>query len=529
MKKEKTFNFFKQLIRSIGILKVCLYVITIVVLFLLIGIQPFIISELFSFTKSKIDYIYLGLLLLSFLSVSFVAFPQNYMLQKIRKFSKSIVFKDITEKSYSEFINMNLGEVQNLASEISYSARSLQYESISFILNVLLIISLYAATLLSYDIYIGSIYTLFCIIYLWLSIVFSKDNAQLIQTALDATSETNSFFVDYFKNAEIIISTYQQKSETQIYDNVLENEEKRYFNLQKRIDTYRLLLQLILAVMTVLMIGLVLNKDSDVNITYILVLIYSSIHMNGFGKQFLSVLESLDRLELALDKIKFGTSDKMSRLYSSNSDNNLLISLKNVHFTHGDKTIFENLDLDIRFGKFILIRGGNGSGKSTLLKLIKGMIKPNSGNITHYLSSEKIGYLSQKMTLFNRSLKENMIYPLKNIEDSALIDLVEELKLTSLVPNIQTLSEKKPGDFGDKLSGGEKQKILIARGIINQYEALLLDEIDSALDLEMQKNLIKILKKYYRGKTVVVVSHREMDEELFDKVIDIELHLQGKN
>ncbi|HFR3549834.1 TPA: hypothetical protein ACHVBC_002138, partial [Streptococcus suis] len=77
------------------------------------------------------------------------------MLQKVRKVSKSIVFKDISDKSYSKFVDMNLGEVQNLASEISYSARSLQYESISFILNVILIISLYAFSLITYDIFIG--------------------------------------------------------------------------------------------------------------------------------------------------------------------------------------------------------------------------------------------------------------------------------------------------------------------------------------------------------------------------------------
>ena len=443
------------------------------------------------------------------------------MLQKIRKFSKSIVFKDISEKSYSEFINMNLGEVQNLTSEISYSARSLQYESISFILNVVLVVTLYATTLLTYDIYIGTIYTLFCIIYLYLSIVFSKDNAQLIQTALDATSETNSFFVDYFKNVEIIISTYQQDTETQIYDSTLENEEYRYFKLQKRIDTYRLILQLILAVMTVLMIVLVLNKNSDGNMAYILVLVYSSINMNGFGKQFLSVLESLDRLELALDKINFGISNEMGSLYSSNADGNLLIALKSVDFANEDKVIFEDFDLNIRRNQFILIRGGNGTGKSTLLKLIKGLIKPNSGQIIHYLPSEKIGYLSQKMTLFNRSLKANMTYPLENIEEAILSSLVEELRLTSLVPNIQTLSEKKPGDFGEKLSGGEIQKILLARGIINQYDILLLDEIDSALDLEMQRILMGLLKKYYGGKTIIMVSHREIDEKLFDEVIDM--------
>ncbi|HEM6399813.1 TPA: hypothetical protein U2D22_000108 [Streptococcus suis] len=172
MNKKRTISFFRQLIKSIGITQVCIYVGIIVILFLLIGIQPFLISELFSFTKSTIDYTYLFLLLLSFLSVSFVAFPKNYMLQKVRKVSKSIVFKDISDKSYSKFVDMNLGEVQNLASEISYSARSLQYESISFILNVILIISLYAFSLITYDIFIGGVYILFCSLYLWLSIVF---------------------------------------------------------------------------------------------------------------------------------------------------------------------------------------------------------------------------------------------------------------------------------------------------------------------------------------------------------------------
>lgn len=521
MNKKRTINFFRQLIKSIGITQVCIYVGIIVILFLLIGIQPFLISELFSFTKSTIDYTYLFLLLLSFLSVSFVAFPKNYMLQKVRKVSKSIVFKDISDKSYSKFVDMNLGEVQNLASEISYSARSLQYESISFILNVILIISLYAFSLITYDIFIGGVYILFCSLYLWLSIVFSKDNVRLIQDALDSTSETHSFFVDYFQNVEVIISTFRQFFETKKYDTILSKEQKTYFNLQKRIDSHQLLLQLILSVMTVVMIVLVLNKSSDGSMAYILVLVYSSIHMNGFGKQFLSVLESLDRLDLALDKIDFGILNKVS-ISHENTDTDSLISLKNVQFSHGDKKIFDNLTFSIRRGKFILIRGKNGTGKSTLLKLVKGMITPDSGSVTHYLSSEQIGYLSQKMTLFDRTLKENMIYPLDKVDDALLMNLIAELKMTTLIQDVHGWSERKPGDFGDKLSGGEKQKILIARGIINQYEVLLLDEIDSALDLEMQTQLMTILKKYYQNKTVVMVSHRKTEESFFDDIIDIE-------
>ncbi|WP_321537850.1 hypothetical protein, partial [Streptococcus suis] len=96
-------------------------------------------------------------------------------------------------------------------------------------------------------------------------------------------------------NVEVIISTFRQFFETKKYDTILSKEQKTYFNLQKRIDSHQLLLQLILSVMTVVMIVLVLNKSSDGSMAYILVLVYSSIHMNGFGKQFLSVLESLDR------------------------------------------------------------------------------------------------------------------------------------------------------------------------------------------------------------------------------------------
>lgn len=522
MKKKLAKEFIIELMKEVGYVNICIYILLVMCLTFMVGVQPFLISNLFQYANTNVGAVYLFLLLISFLSVSVLAFPKNYMLQKVRKHSKNIVFRDIIQKSYLEFANMNFGEIQNLATEISYSVRSLQYESISFLLNIVLMIFIYAVSLLKYDIYIGILYLTLYSIYFYLSIILSKNNATLIQTALNITSKTNSFFVDYFNNMEVIIATFSQYDEAKKYEVILKQEETTYFRLQKRIDTHQLILQIILSIMTILMIGLVMYKKSVDGNSYILVLVYSSIQINGFGKQFLSVLELLDRLNLALCKIKFGVFENIDIVTGDTNSSNLLISMKNVTFGYNDKIMFNSLKLDIESGKFILIRGRNGSGKSTLLKLIKGMIQPISGEVIYYLPVKEVGYISQKMTLFDRTLKENMIFPLEEVDPLLLLDLIEVLDLKSLILDVTELTEKYPGDFGEKLSGGEKQKILIARAIINQYNVLILDEIDSALDTNMHERLMLVLRKYYRNKTVIMVSHRQIEESWFDKVVDID-------
>jgi len=110
------------------------------------------------------------------------------------------------------------------------------------------------------------------------------------------------------------------------------------------------------------------------------------------------------------------------------------------------------------------------------------------------------------MELFDRSIYENMIYPQESCDPDAIWRLVELLKLNTLIENEQDLFHKRPGDFGARFSGGEKQKLLIARSLLNKKPVMINDEINSALDREAGEILANIITTELRDSTVTLVS-----------------------
>lgn len=194
--------------------------------------------------------------------------------------------------------------------------------------------------------------------------------------------------------------------------------------------------------------------------------------------------------------------------------------------TLGNKKIFDNASLYVNKGEHIIIRGENGSGKSTLLKVIAKILDIDSGQITYGLPSiDGIMYVSQNTNLFNRSIYENIIYPMDDANLEEVYELINIFGLNSLITSENDLFQKKPGDFGNKFSGGEKQKILIIRTLINRPHIILFDEITSSLDSNSTKVFYEMLNTRLSSSTVLFVSHDDVVDSAFDRVLEIdELH-----
>lgn len=203
------------------------------------------------------------------------------------------------------------------------------------------------------------------------------------------------------------------------------------------------------------------------------------------------------------------------------------VSLK---FENKPHNILENINFKINKKDFIAIIGKTGSGKTSFLNLLMGLIKPSSGNIfidqfrlNDYLSSwrKKIGFVPQNINLLEDSLEKNVAYGLGD-------DLISEekvkysLKLSKLSYFIKKKDENLfIGEDGGKISGGEKQRLAIARALYHEPEVLIFDEPTSALDADTAKDLFETLKELNLKKTIIVVSHNTKYLEKFDKVFEI--------
>ncbi|WP_064609207.1 ABC transporter ATP-binding protein [Streptobacillus moniliformis] len=517
-------KYIFNILKKIGLKKSLIYFLTIILVFILIVFQPILISKSIQETSKY----FIILLCISLLLEELLGFYNNYIIQKIRNYSKLIIWEHIEKKSYFEFINLNLGEIQNLIQEGSFLVRAI-YDVILKIFKNFIMIVVYSILLFNFYKSIGIVYLFFYILYVYISYNFLKNNSENISKSIDTTSKINSFIVDYFINYNTIYSENSYEYEKIKIKDLFNKEEKKYYSIQFNILKSNLLLRLFLIMTSVLVIYIAFNKQVDLKI--LLIIIYSVFNLNDFGRYILNFFECWDRLGLVISKMKIFDSQyieenlKMEYLDSEN-----IIILKNISYKYKDSSemIINNKSLEIKEGSKNLVIGKNGKGKSTLCKIIANMLNVSSGELIYnskYIKNKnEIIYYSQNINLFDRSIIENILYPKNKLDKETEIkikDIIKELELNNIIKNEDDLFNKTIGDFSKKISGGEKQKILIARALLSDKKVIIFDEINSGIDKFNNLNFYKLISKYLNDRTVIIISHREEHNEIIDNTINL--------
>ena len=184
------------------------------------------------------------------------------------------------------------------------------------------------------------------------------------------------------------------------------------------------------------------------------------------------------------------------------------LALNNVSFRYPKRKnyVLRKINLTLKKGKMISIIGKSGSGKTTLINIILGLLKPSDGKITIDGKEEnlfnknwykKIGYVAQDIYLIDDTLKNNILFgrQQKNNSLKKIISLIKFLKLDSMVRTLKNGLNTTLGDRGIRVSGGERQRIGIARAIFNNPEVIVLDEATASLDIKLEDEIIKNIKK----------------------------------
>ncbi len=213
------------------------------------------------------------------------------------------------------------------------------------------------------------------------------------------------------------------------------------------------------------------------------------------------------------------------------------ISLRNVSFNYDSKKdeALSNVTFNIKAGQTIALVGRSGSGKSTIIKLLLRFYDPNKGDVLinnmslkEYAQDEvrtRIGVVMQDVALFNDTIAGNIAIALPGvaqaeIEQAAKLAHAHEF-ITALPDGYETLV----GERGVKLSGGEKQRVSIARAVLRNPELVLLDEATSALDSESEKAVQAGLRELLKDRTAIIIAHRLSTITHADQVIVLD---QGK-
>jgi len=196
-----------------------------------------------------------------------------------------------------------------------------------------------------------------------------------------------------------------------------------------------------------------------------------------------------------------------------------IVSVQNLFFGYDEKLALEDINLDIYKGDYLGIVGPNGSAKSTLLKLVLGLLKPQRGSIKIFNQDikdfkewGKVGYVAQKATSFNTSFPATVeevvtanLFPKIGLFKSVKKKHIEKAYETLKIVGMESYRHRLIGN----LSGGQQQKVFIARTLISEPEIIFLDEPTVGIDVESQKEFYDLLERFNKEMniTIVMVSH----------------------
>ncbi len=341
----------------------------------------------------------------------------------------------------------------------------------------------------------------------------------------EADNEANARAVDTLINFETVKAFAAEKRETRAYDDAL----TRYAGAAVRSQSSLALLngaQAFIMNAGLLAMALtagwkawtgVLQPGDVAAVTLILMNIYQPLNILGWAyreiKQGAVDMERLfDTLAIKPDVADVPDAGQLTVTGGA-------VRFDDVSFAHdGRSRSVSSVSLDILAGSFVGLCGPSGAGKSTMLKLLFRFYDPESGRVLiddQDLTSveqdsvrDALGLVPQEVVLFNDSLRANVVYGRPEASDEDIMDALERAQLGEFVRNLPEGLETKVGERGLKLSGGEKQRVGVARAILKDPAVLVLDEATSALDSETEKEVQAALSEAARGRTTIAVAHR---------------------
>ncbi len=285
---------------------------------------------------------------------------------------------------------------------------------------------------------------------------------------------------------------------------------------------------------TVLAAGSVINGELTLgmmlSVQYIIGQLNAPIsNILGFIRTSQDAKISLERLAEVHDKADEESPDQS---LLSDIPKSKPINLDNLSFRYegaGSPFVLKKINLNIPSGKTTAIVGMSGSGKTTLIKLLLGFYKPVAGDISyggHPLSTismsrwrERCGVVMQDGFIFSDTIARNIAPGVENIDKERLVKAVETANIKEFIESLPLSYNTKIGQDGLGLSQGQKQRILIARAVYKDPEFIIFDEATNALDAKNERDIMKNLEEFFKGKTVVVVAHRLSTVKNADNIV----------
>jgi len=436
------------------------------------------------------------------------------------------VFKHLHDLDLDFHLNRQTGglsrDIDRGNSGISFLMRFMIFNIIPTLLEIIMVIVI---LFVNYGIWFALITATSITSYVLYSVKTTNWRTAFIREANNADSSSNTRAIDSLLNYETVKYFSNEAHEANGYDKQLANWEQA--KVKNRLSLFALNggQAVIISVSMTAMLGLAAYQVANNLMTlgdFVLInafMMQLFIPLNFLGFVYREVKGSLANIEHM-----FGLLEKQPNITDKYNAEDLkvsdgLVEFKHVSFAYHDKRpILKDISFTINPGEKVAIVGESGSGKSTLVKLLfrfydvdDGEIKIDNqtiNQVSQHSLRKSIGIVPQDTVLFNDTLFENIKYGNISATKKDIEQAIELSHLSGFIASLPDGDKTRVGERGLKLSGGEKQRVAIARTILKNPPILVFDEATSSLDSHSEQAILSAIKKVAQGHTSLVIAHR---------------------
>ncbi len=482
------------------------------------------------------SYNYLLFIFIIFLIIEIIKLLNTYLRnrlviflnQKLDMNISSNVFDKIIDLPYQYYRNRTTGEIISRFNDINLIKDTIIKIIVSMCTDLpLLIVSLIIMFLISFKLSI--IFTSFVVCYIIMVIIFHPLTNKTIHDLQFQKEDYTSTIVEAVGGFETIKNLNIESNIKDKFGLKYYNFLEKYFKFQSMINFKQLLSDLILGVSIIIIIYYSSVQIYDNNFTMGTLMMFYTL-ANYFIDSIKNILNLDVNFKEAINSLK-----RVVGLFIDYKDSGIVnnfnfkkIEISNLTYSYDNcETILDNINLEINRGEKILITGSSGSGKSTLFKILMKYYEIDNNKVFvddidyNYFSkkiiSSSITYISQNEILFSDTLLNNLsVYKKDKLEE--VINLCEIDKiLNKRKINLNYVVEENGFNF----SGGEKQRLILGRTLQKDFKILLIDEGLNQMDVNLERRILKRLFSKYHDKTIIIVSHRLDNLDLYNRNIEI--------
>ena len=483
-------------------------------------VTSFFLQILINYLNKDFDGLFdvCGIFLVVFLAYAFLKFFRNSRLIKLNREIDSRLsidtFKKIVHLPYRFFRQRTTGEITSYFNDLFWIREFIMDVSIAIFTNLPIMIMIFLV--MAYLNFGALLIVLFiCLLYFLDFVYYFRKNEIKVDQALYEKAFVNSYMTERIggfesvKNLDMegmVISKFRKVYEK--YLSTVKDVDITYNkqSLDKEIVHYFGLFFLIIYIFLEISKGMVFSEG----VTLFILAIYFLDNFRNILGFDLEVKEVTSAVKHVSELLNYNKQKKIRKQIRGD------IRFTNVSYSFDDeKKVLDGISLVIKQGEKVMVTGKSGSGKSTLFKILKGFYNDYQGKVfignkdIRQLKVSGINYICQKETIFTGTLKDNL--ELLGKYDQRDICEIKDIGL-----ECDDLLEEN----GFNLSGGQRQRIILARAL-NKFNILIIDEGLSEVDVNMERRIIKGLLERYKNKTIIYVSHRRDNLDLFDRLVEI--------